>query len=224
MTCRRSPPEDFSRDPKRQKTFQLAPDIGHEPPRNVSLRPHEKYTVAWICALHIEMTAAQAMLDEIHDTLPTHVDDDNTYTLGRIHEHDVVISCLPTGCYGTINAATVISNLKRSFPSIRAGLMVGIGGGVPSKADLRLGDVVVGTRVMQYDMGKIVEKGQLQRTAIARIPRQLLFVKGRPSLLVLNQRRRKIVANNYSSYSTSNRKTLASLPSKLPTQRRADGF
>ncbi|KAF5493290.1 Ankyrin-1 [Colletotrichum fructicola] len=136
--------------------------------------PHEKYTVAWICALHIEMTAAQAMLDEIHDTLPTHVDDDNTYTLGRIHEHDVVISCLPTGCYGTINAATVISNLKRSFPSIRAGLMVGIGGGVPSKADLRLGDVVVGTRVMQYDMGKIVEKGQLQRTAIARIPRQLL--------------------------------------------------
>ncbi|KAE9571977.1 hypothetical protein CGMCC3_g11942 [Colletotrichum fructicola] len=120
------------------------------------------------------MTAAQAMLDEIHDTLPTHVDDDNTYTLGRIHEHDVVISCLPTGCYGTINAATVISNLKRSFPSIRAGLMVGIGGGVPSKADLRLGDVVVGTRVMQYDMGKIVEKGQLQRTAIARIPRQLL--------------------------------------------------
>ncbi|KAF4832340.1 putative ankyrin repeat protein [Colletotrichum tropicale] len=174
MTSRRSPPEDFSRDPKRQRTFHHCPDTSHEPPRNAFPRPHEKYTVAWICVLHIEMTAAEAMLDELHDTLPTHVDDNNTYPLGRIHKHNVVISCLPTGYYGTINAATVISNLKRSFPSIRAGLMVGIGGGVPSKADLRLGDVVVGTRVMQCDMGKIVENGQLQRTAIARIPHQLL--------------------------------------------------
>lgn len=81
------------------------------------------------------MAAAEAMLDELHDSLPTHVDDNNTYTLGRIHKHNVVISCLPMGYYGTVNAATVISNLKRSFPSIRAGLMVGIGGGVPSKAD-----------------------------------------------------------------------------------------
>ncbi|KAL3293895.1 Pfs NACHT and Ankyrin domain protein [Colletotrichum asianum] len=173
-SIRRSPPEDFSFDPKRQKTFHHAPDTSHEPSRNASPKLHEKYTVAWICALHIEMTAAEAMLDELHDALPTHVDDSNTYTLGRIHKHNVVISCLPTGYYGTINAATVISNLKRSFPSIRAGLMVGIGGGVPSKADIRLGDVVVGTRVMQCDMGKIVENGQLQRTAIARIPHQLL--------------------------------------------------
>ncbi|KAH0426596.1 Pfs, NACHT and Ankyrin domain protein [Colletotrichum camelliae] len=174
MSSRRSPPEDFSGDPKRQKTFHHAPDTSHETLRNASPRLHEKYTVAWICALHIEMTAAEAMLDELHDTLPTHVDDNNTYTLGRIHKHNVVISCLPTGYYGTINAATVILNLTRSFPCIRAGLMVGIGGGVPSKADLRLGDVVVGTRVMQCDMGKIVENGQLQRTAIARIPHQLL--------------------------------------------------
>ncbi|KAF4868962.1 Protein TANC2 [Colletotrichum siamense] len=174
MNSRRSPPEDFSRDSKRQKTFHHVPDFICETPRNASPTSHEMYTIAWICALHIEMTAAEAMLDELHDTLPTHVDDTNTYTLGRIHQHNVVISCLPTGYYGTINAATVILNLKRSFPSIRAGLMVGIGGGVPSKADLRLGDVVVGTRVMQCDMGKIVENGQLQRTAVARIPHQLL--------------------------------------------------
>ncbi|CAI0642343.1 unnamed protein product [Colletotrichum noveboracense] len=175
MTSRRSPPEDFSRDPKRQRTFHHAPDTSHEPPRHVSPSPHDKYTVAWICALYIEMTAAQAMLDELHHTLPTHVNDNNTYILGRIHKHNVVISCLPTGYYGTTNAATVISNLKRSFPLIRAGLMVGIGGGVPSKADLRLGDVVVGTRVMQCDMGKIVENGQFQSTATARFPNQLLL-------------------------------------------------
>ncbi|KAL2814583.1 hypothetical protein BJX63DRAFT_391787 [Aspergillus granulosus] len=64
--------------------------------------------------------------------------------------------------------------MMRTFPSIRVGLMVGIGGGVPSKADIRLGDIVVGTRVMQYDLGKIIEDGQLRRTAFPRIPHQLL--------------------------------------------------
>jgi hypothetical protein len=55
--------------PKRQKTFHhggLA-TLGHAP-----------YTVAWICALHIEMAAALAMLDEIHDPLHTYPDDSNT--------------------------------------------------------------------------------------------------------------------------------------------------
>ncbi|KAJ4168127.1 hypothetical protein NW754_011941 [Fusarium falciforme] len=42
-------------------------------------------------------------------------------------------------------------------------------GGVPSRADIRLGDVVVGTRVMQYDLGKIVD-GNIQRTAVAKTP------------------------------------------------------
>ncbi|KAF5528655.1 Ankyrin-1 [Colletotrichum aenigma] len=34
--------------------------------------------------------------------------------------------------------------------------MVGIGGGVPGKPDIRLGDVVVGEKVIQHDLGKIV--------------------------------------------------------------------
>jgi nucleoside phosphorylase len=135
---------------------------------------HASYTVAWICALHIEMAAAIAMLDETHDPLHTHPDDSNIYKLGRIKKHNVVIACLPAHQYGTNNAANVVTNLKRTFPSIRAGLMVGIGGGVPSKADIRLGDVVVGTRVMQSDLGKVTGDGQMQRTAIPRIPHQLL--------------------------------------------------
>ncbi|KAH7116429.1 Pfs, NB-ARC and TPR domain protein [Dactylonectria macrodidyma] len=52
--------------------------------------------------------------------------------------------------------------------------MVGIGGGVPSRVDMRLGDVVVGTRVMQYDLGKIIGDGQIQRTAIPKSPHHLL--------------------------------------------------
>jgi nucleoside phosphorylase len=48
--------------------------------------------------------------------------------------------------------------------------MVGIGGGAPANKDIRLGDIVVGTRVMQYDLGKILSGGGIQRTAIPKSP------------------------------------------------------
>ncbi|KAH7131164.1 Pfs, NACHT and ankyrin domain protein [Dactylonectria macrodidyma] len=139
----------------------------HEP-ANAS-PSHDDYTIAWICALHIEMAAARAILDEIHEDLPRYANDSNTYMLGSIRKHNIVIACLPTAQYGTNNAANVLTHLIRTFPSIHLGLMVGIGGGVPIMADIRLGDIVVGTRVMQCDLGKIVEDGQIRRTAIPRI-------------------------------------------------------
>ncbi|KAA8647187.1 uncharacterized protein ATNIH1004_005877 [Aspergillus tanneri] len=120
------------------------------------------------------MAAALAMLDEIHEPLPKHTDDTNTYVLGSIKQHNVVIACLPDGQYGTNNAAIVTTNMMRTYRKICACLMVGIGGGVPSMADVRLGDVVVGTRVMQYDLGKIVIGGQLQRTAVPKLPHPLV--------------------------------------------------
>ncbi|EAW10814.1 ankyrin repeat domain-containing protein [Aspergillus clavatus NRRL 1] len=40
------------------------------------LRQPELYTVAWICALPLEMAAAEAMLDEKHPELPTSPGDD----------------------------------------------------------------------------------------------------------------------------------------------------
>ncbi|CAH0028151.1 unnamed protein product [Clonostachys rhizophaga] len=129
----------------------------------------DEYDVAWLCALHIEMGAARAMLDETHDPLPSMENDTNSYVLGRIQTHNVVIACLPNAEYGTNNAAHVASNLKRTFPSIKYWLMVGIGGANPSRQDIRLGDVVVGTKVMQYDLGKFA-KGELKTTAIPRSP------------------------------------------------------
>ncbi|KAH8656467.1 hypothetical protein BGZ61DRAFT_311573, partial [Ilyonectria robusta] len=153
---------------KRQRT--LTNDLGntiHEPQNRSP--SHDDYTIAWICALHIEMAAARAMLDEIHEDLPRYANDSNTYMLGSIKQHNIVIACLPTAQYGTNNAANVLTHLIRTFPSIHLGLMVGIGGGVPSMADIRLGDIVVGTRVMQCDLGKIVEDGQIWRTATPRI-------------------------------------------------------
>ncbi|KAJ5475840.1 hypothetical protein N7475_001569 [Penicillium sp. IBT 31633x] len=68
---------------------------------------HDQYNIAWICALYIEMAAAQAMLDDFHEALPTHTDDRNTYVLGNINQHNVVIACLPIEQYGTNNAAIV---------------------------------------------------------------------------------------------------------------------
>jgi nucleoside phosphorylase len=105
---------------------------------------HDDYAVGWICALPVEMAAAKLMLDEIHDPLPHPRADQNNYILGNIGEHNIVIASLPSGAYGTVSAATVAIQVLSSFPSIRFGLMVGIGGGVPSnKADIRLGDIVV---------------------------------------------------------------------------------
>ncbi|VBB81815.1 Putative Ankyrin repeat domain-containing protein [Podospora comata] len=160
--------------PKRPRIFDTSSN-GSIYPNHDAYPPlvHEDYTIAWICALPLELAVSRAMLDEEHPLPPNQAGDDNIYVLGRIDQHNVVMTCLP-GQYGTNNAAIVATNLKRSFPSIRATLMVGIGGGSPSQADLYLGDVVVGTRVMQYDMGKVIAGGSFQETADAKTPSWLL--------------------------------------------------
>jgi nucleoside phosphorylase len=131
---------------------------------------YDRYTIAWICALHIEMAAALAMLDEIHDELPRCPNDNNTYTLGSIKNRNIVIASLPHAQYGNNNAANVLTNLTCTFLSIKHGLMVGIGGGAPTKVDIRLGDIVVGNRVMQYDLGKVMAGGEIRRTGINKSP------------------------------------------------------
>jgi nucleoside phosphorylase len=145
-------------------------------------RSHEDYDVAWICALPLEMAAANFMLDETYGRLPQSMNDENTYTLGKICGYNVVVTCLPTGVYGTIAAATVISHMRSSFPNIRFCLMVGVGGGVPSrKNDIRLGDVVVSTPtgtsggVVQYDSGKTISSGRFEQTGSLNQPPQILL-------------------------------------------------
>jgi nucleoside phosphorylase len=85
------------------------------------------------------------MFDKTHPQLSSQpAGDNNAYTLGEISGHNIAMACLPSGMYGTISAAAVAANMRTTFPSIPFGLMVGIGGGVPStNNDIRLGDVVV---------------------------------------------------------------------------------
>lgn len=95
----------------------------------------ENYTVAWICAISTEYVAAQAFLDEKHDrAAEVSTNDNNVYTLGRVGKHNVVIAVLPDGEYGIAAAASVARDMLHSFPNVRIGLMVGIGGGPESKA------------------------------------------------------------------------------------------
>jgi nucleoside phosphorylase len=138
---------------------------------------HSDYTVGWICALPLETAAAKAMLDEVHAKLPQPPHDHNSYTLGKVSGHNVVIACLPSGIYGTTSAATGTTQMLSTFPAIRFGLVVGIGGGVPSEiADIRLGDVVVSKPtstfggVIQYDYGKMISGGSFERTGALNKP------------------------------------------------------
>ncbi|KAF4462855.1 purine and uridine phosphorylase [Fusarium albosuccineum] len=140
------------------------------------------YTVGWVCALPIELAAAQEMLDDEHeDLLHDDHNDTNLYSLGRIGDHNVVIVCLPSGQVGNNCAAAIAVQMRARFTSIRFGLMVGIGGGVPSaQTDIRLGDVVVSQPekqhggVVQYDAGKSTPSG-FQRTGALNAPPTVLL-------------------------------------------------
>ena len=140
---------------------------------------HEDYAVGWVCALPVELAAAQEMLDEEDYGPPSDSNDPNSYTLGRIGEHNVVIACLPAGQTGIASAAAVALRMKSKFQSIRFGLMVGVGGGVPD-TDVRLGDVVVSQPckehggVVQYDFGKSTPDG-FERIGSLNLPPEVLL-------------------------------------------------
>ncbi|KAG9234574.1 hypothetical protein BJ875DRAFT_504599 [Amylocarpus encephaloides] len=126
------------------------------------------------------------MLDEEHPILPAaDPQDTNSYLLGRIGPHNVVIACLPAETTGKVLS--------------KFGLMVGIGGGAPyysasgkdtqdgepkdsdsededseddfeDTRDIRLGDVVISLHsksteaVVQYDFGKSVQEKKFIHT------------------------------------------------------------
>ncbi|CAF9914193.1 MAG: hypothetical protein GOMPHAMPRED_008096 [Gomphillus americanus] len=166
---------------------------------------HADYTVGWICALPCELAAALAVLDERHEVLVNLPGDTNIYNYGRISGHNVVISSLPNGVYGTTEATAVAIRMLNAFRSITIPLMVGIGGGVPSsRNDIRLADLVVSVptpdcpAVIQYDYGKTVESGTFERkghlnkpclqllTAVANVRADGLSTKTKIPLIIEN--------------------------------------
>ncbi|KAK6529961.1 hypothetical protein TWF281_009111 [Arthrobotrys megalospora] len=149
---------------------------------------HGEYTVGWVCVLVSELNAARALLDEEDEQLQPCDGDENSYLLGRMGHHNVVITFPGSGTYGPISAAQTVTNMLRSFRSIRFGLMVGIGGGAPqpphsddTTMDIRLGDIVVSSPkgnhggVLYYDMGKQKDGGVFEISSHMNKPPKILL-------------------------------------------------
>ncbi|KAL2845227.1 hypothetical protein BJY01DRAFT_247813 [Aspergillus pseudoustus] len=142
----------------------------------------DDYTVGWICALPVELSAARRMLDKVHNVGFGPGTDDNLYILGQIRDMNVVIACLPMGQGGANMTSMVATRMMQKFAKIEIGLMVGIGGGLPSpKQDIRLGDVVVSKPhlehggVAQYDLGRATRTGFIE-TGCTKAPSEKLLL------------------------------------------------
>lgn len=149
----------------------------------------DDYTVGWVCALQVEVAAAKAALDNIHteSTADPTLEGDNSYILGSLDGHNVVLTYPTSGVYGATSVVSVVKQLHASFKHVRFSLVVGIGGGVPStKEDIRLGDVVVSKPTagrpghVQYETGEEYEGGRvLNAKAIDRPSTLLLTAAGK---------------------------------------------
>ncbi|EGU76072.1 hypothetical protein FOXB_13410 [Fusarium oxysporum f. sp. conglutinans Fo5176] len=130
------------------------------------------YKVAWIAPLEIEAKAAMYLLDERHrGRFPVSRGDDYVFQAGVMGGHNIVIATLPAGQeYGTGSAAALAGQVKKFFPNLWFGLLVGVAAGLPDLSrvpvrDIRLGDVLVGLPVgetaglVSYDLGKETEDG-----------------------------------------------------------------
>ncbi|PTB65741.1 Pfs, NACHT and WD domain protein [Trichoderma citrinoviride] len=136
------------------------------------LKP-EDYTVAWFAPLEIEAKVARHMLDHRHQgVFAVDRGDDYVFQAGDIAGHNVVIATLPAGQeYGTGSAAALAGQVKKSFPNLRFGLLVGVAAGLPKLVgepplrDIRLGDVLVAlpqgdsAGLVAYDLGKETAHG-----------------------------------------------------------------
>src|ERR1700738_4821373 len=91
----------------------------------------DAYTIGLIYIKPLEMDAITVMLDEKHESISLRLEDDNEYTLGRIGRHNVAIAGPPRGMQGKVAIADLVGRIRLTFKNIRAGLLVGIGGGVP---------------------------------------------------------------------------------------------
>jgi len=135
----------------------------------------EHYTVAWIAPLEIEAQAALHILDHRHrGRFPMSRGDDYVFQAGDMCGHNVIIATLPAGQeYGTGSAAALAGQVKKSFPNLWFGLLVGVAAGIPNLSrspslDIRLGDVLVGlptgesAGLIAYDLGKETGKDGFQ--------------------------------------------------------------
>lgn len=100
--------------------------------------------------------------------------DEYVFHVGDISGHNIVIATLPAGQeYGTGSAAALAGQIKKFFPNLWFGLLVGVAAGLPKlfgtrTRDVRLGDVLVALHegdsagLVTYDLGKETRKDGYQ--------------------------------------------------------------
>lgn len=80
-----------------------------------------------------ELMAVRILFNRDNKCPVISLSDCNYYVVGCMGRHNIVAVCLPFGEYGINSAAAVVLNMKRSYTGIEFCLLIGIGGGVPSK-------------------------------------------------------------------------------------------
>jgi nucleoside phosphorylase len=117
------------------------------------------FEVAILCALKLESDAVEALMTDFDDEQGKKygqaVGDCNAYTIGTLGGVPVVLAYPQS--IGSLSAAAVANDLRHSFKNIKLGLVVGVAGGAPQtheRDNIYLGDVIISTAVIQYDLGR----------------------------------------------------------------------
>lgn len=116
----------------------------------------DDFDIAIICALKLEFDAVSLVFDEFWDDGGDQYGrahgDSNAYVTGRIGKFNVVATLLGMG---KINSTSATVSLRSSYPNVKLAILVGICGGIPSVGgqQVRFGDVVISTNVVQHDFG-----------------------------------------------------------------------
>jgi nucleoside phosphorylase len=135
----------------------------------------EDFRIAIICPLILEAKVTKPLLQPIYDPishpeLEQSANDPNSYKLGKIGPYYAILASMPTA--GKAAASSVASNIRSSYPKIELAFLVGVCGGIPrikqphvtaGRTDIYLGDVIVSTGVVQYDLGKRLSDSRFDR-------------------------------------------------------------
>ncbi|KAG5748835.1 hypothetical protein H9Q70_008514 [Fusarium xylarioides] len=131
--------------------------------------------IAILCALTLEADAVETLFDEPWTGgYNRSKGDTNTYTLGVIGRHGVVLVHMPG--MGTTYSANVATCCRSTFPRISLALVVGICGGVPFAQDgteLLLGDVVISDGLVRYDFARQYPDGCLIKNSVSESAKKL---------------------------------------------------
>jgi nucleoside phosphorylase len=150
-------------------TMRPLPPAPRGPADEPDGRVRDEVTIGILTALPVE---GAAMASLIEDTRLFSFDEDpHDYRVGSLPSNDpdrphrVAMAVLSR--YGTRYAAATCADLLRTFPNVRCVVMVGIAGGIPSVREpdkhVRLGDVVVANRIVDYGAYRQEPRGRRSR-------------------------------------------------------------